>query len=67
MLITIAGVYLPKLCKTEAENPRRGMAEIKSSGIVAPGPVNPVGLLGAPVSSPINPVEFFGSPALPPY
>ncbi|KAJ8437231.1 hypothetical protein Cgig2_012500 [Carnegiea gigantea] len=61
------GVYLPKLCETQAENPRRGMAEIKSSGIVAPGPINPVGFLGAPASSPINPVEFLGSPALPPY
>ncbi|KAG8381322.1 hypothetical protein BUALT_Bualt06G0110400 [Buddleja alternifolia] len=32
------GVYLPKLCEVEGGNARRGMAEIKSSGYVAPGP-----------------------------
>jgi len=66
--VTISGVYLPKLCETQGENPRRGMAEIKSSGIVAPGPINPVGFLGAPASSPINAVELGSrSPAPSPY
>ncbi|KAK9291755.1 hypothetical protein L1049_019705 [Liquidambar formosana] len=32
------GVFLPKLCETQGENARRGMAEIKSSGFVAPAP-----------------------------
>ncbi|KAL9240457.1 hypothetical protein vseg_014674 [Gypsophila vaccaria] len=65
------GVYLPKLCATQAENPRRGMAEIKSSGIAAPGPVAgaqlSAELLGAPVGSPIYPVDFLGAPAMSPY
>ncbi|KAL3834417.1 hypothetical protein ACJIZ3_009153 [Penstemon smallii] len=34
------GVFLPKLCEAEGVNARRGMAEIKSSGFVAPGPVS---------------------------
>lgn len=58
------GVYLPKLCETQAENPRRVMAEIKSSGIVAPGPISLVGFLGAPVSSPVTIGEFVDSPAM---
>ncbi|KAK9724625.1 hypothetical protein RND81_05G087500 [Saponaria officinalis] len=65
------GVFLPKLCATQAENPRRGMAEIKSSGIVAPGPVTGVQSstesLVAPTGSPINPVDFLGAPALSPF
>ncbi|WJX71531.1 hypothetical protein P8452_55515 [Trifolium repens] len=32
------GVFLPKLCEAQGSNARRQMAEIKSSGIVAPGP-----------------------------
>ncbi|KAF5480414.1 hypothetical protein F2P56_001167 [Juglans regia] len=32
------GVFLPKLCEAQT-NPRRGMSEIRSSGFVAPGPV----------------------------
>ncbi|KZV46939.1 hypothetical protein F511_06181 [Dorcoceras hygrometricum] len=32
------GIYLPKLCKEQGANARREMVEIKSSGLVAPGP-----------------------------
>lgn len=32
-------MYLPKLCESQRENARRGMSEIKSSGIVAAGPI----------------------------
>ncbi|KAK2458083.1 hypothetical protein P8452_04771 [Trifolium repens] len=46
------GVFLPKLCEVGGVNARRGMAELKSSGIVAPGPVYP-------------PVEFIASPPQP--
>ncbi|XP_073025016.1 uncharacterized protein [Primulina eburnea] len=35
------GIYLPKLCKEQGANARRGMVEIKSSGFVAPGPDSP--------------------------
>jgi len=38
--IHVAGVFLPKLCEVQGVNARRGMAELRSSGIVAPGPVN---------------------------
>ncbi|WOG91347.1 hypothetical protein DCAR_0310596 [Daucus carota subsp. sativus] len=33
------GLYLPKLCASRVKNARRGMAEIRSSGQVAAGPV----------------------------
>ncbi|KAL3524281.1 hypothetical protein ACH5RR_017115 [Cinchona calisaya] len=50
------GVYLPKLCESQGANARREMAEIKSSGFVAPGPesggVKPVSLSTAPAPSP---------------
>ncbi|KAI4347555.1 hypothetical protein L6164_008360 [Bauhinia variegata] len=36
------GVFLPKLCEAQGENSRREMAELRSSGLVAPGPVNSV-------------------------
>ncbi|CAH2070237.1 unnamed protein product [Thlaspi arvense] len=38
------GVYLPKLCESQEGNSRRGMSEIRSSGIVmdTPGPVGSV-------------------------
>ncbi|XP_021730081.1 uncharacterized protein LOC110697054 [Chenopodium quinoa] len=45
------GVYLPKLCETQSENPRRGMSEMKSSGIATPGPISATNLLGAPIIS----------------
>ncbi|KEH26321.1 hypothetical protein MtrunA17_Chr6g0472041 [Medicago truncatula] len=34
------GVFLPKLCEAQGANARREMAEIKSSGIAAPGPLH---------------------------
>ncbi|KAI5652774.1 hypothetical protein M9H77_29961 [Catharanthus roseus] len=37
-LAAAEGVYLPKLCEVQGANARRGMTEIKSSGMVAPGP-----------------------------
>lgn len=33
------GVFLPKLCEAQGGSVRREMAEIRSSGLVAPGPV----------------------------
>ncbi|PPR93203.1 hypothetical protein GOBAR_AA27470 [Gossypium barbadense] len=33
------GIFLPKLCEAQKGNIRRGMSEIRSSGMVAPGPV----------------------------
>ncbi|KAI4351734.1 hypothetical protein L6164_006059 [Bauhinia variegata] len=51
------GVFLPKLCELQGENARRGMAEIRSSGIVAPGPVQPVKFTASAPES-FNPVEF---------
>ncbi|KAL3521536.1 hypothetical protein ACH5RR_019685 [Cinchona calisaya] len=48
------GVYLPKLCEAQGANhARREMAEIKSSGFVAPGPESGgVSFLIAPALSP---------------
>jgi len=57
------GVFLPKLCEAQGVNARRGMAELKSSGIVAPGPVHGVQFAAAP---PINPVELTIEPAVAP-
>ena len=37
-------MFLPKLCEAQGVNSRRGMAEIRSSDIVAPGPVRSVKL-----------------------
>lgn len=59
------GVFLPKLCEAEGGNARRGMAELKSSGIVAPGPVHFVQFLATP-PEPFNPVEFAAEPAATP-
>ncbi|THG21739.1 uncharacterized protein LOC114303036 [Camellia sinensis] len=46
------GVFLPKFCEAQGANARRGMAEIKSSGHVAPGPESegdhPVKFMTAP-------------------
>ncbi|KAB1705044.1 hypothetical protein FNE61_28955, partial [Klebsiella pneumoniae] len=36
------GVYLPKLCAEQKKNGRREMAEIRSSGLVAPAPESEV-------------------------
>ncbi|GMY07182.1 hypothetical protein FCV25MIE_02421 [Fagus crenata] len=63
------GVFLPKLCEASQGDKRRGMSEIRSSGIVAPGPVQSGKLMVAP--GPVQPVEFtiapIVAPALPPY
>ncbi|KAK7279945.1 hypothetical protein RJT34_25006 [Clitoria ternatea] len=57
------GVFLPKLCEAQGVNARRGMAELKSSGIVAPGPVHSVQFIATP---PINPVELTIEPSAAP-
>ncbi|CBI22724.3 uncharacterized protein LOC100251502 [Vitis vinifera] len=49
------GVFLPKLCEAQRGDARREMAEIRSSGFVAPGPV-----------SGVNPVKFGVAPAVAP-
>ncbi|KAK4777291.1 hypothetical protein SAY87_017478 [Trapa incisa] len=46
------GVFLPTLCESQTEDLRRGMSEIKSSGLVAPGPIHPVKFLAAPAMAP---------------
>ncbi|OAY48300.1 uncharacterized protein LOC110617135 [Manihot esculenta] len=47
------GVFLPKLCEAQEGNARRGlMADIRSSGLVAPGPIQPVKYTIAPVVAP---------------
>ncbi|GKU89321.1 hypothetical protein SLEP1_g3474 [Rubroshorea leprosula] len=46
------GVFLPKLCEAQGGNVRRGMAEIRSSGLVAPGPISPAKLMAAPAMAP---------------
>ncbi|KAI9084166.1 hypothetical protein K1719_033837 [Acacia pycnantha] len=53
------GVFLPKLCEVQGSNARRAMSELKSSGIVAPGPVNSVKFAATataetPQSQPLN-------------
>ncbi|XP_058761748.1 uncharacterized protein LOC131635164 [Vicia villosa] len=65
------GVFLPKLCEVKGgSNARRGMAELKSSGYVAPGPVHPVEFV-ASAPQPIGYVELADepvvAPAYPPY
>ncbi|XP_021835885.2 uncharacterized protein [Spinacia oleracea] len=68
------GVFLPKLCETQSENPRRGLSDIKSSGIVAPGPVSgndDSKLFGITISigSPLPSMELAApapAPAMPP-
>ncbi|MBA0768108.1 hypothetical protein Gotri_016940 [Gossypium trilobum] len=47
-------VFLPKLCEAQGANTQRGLAEIRSSGIVAPGPASGVKFLGvAPTMPPL--------------
>ncbi|CAJ1952782.1 unnamed protein product [Sphenostylis stenocarpa] len=57
------GVFLPKLCASQG---RREMAEIKSSGIVAPGPVNSLQFTATP-PQPFDAVELAHEPALAPF
>lgn len=54
------GVYLPKLCEAQGVNARRGMAELKSSGLVSPGPVAG-GMLGE-APGPISTDMFVEAP-----
>ena len=60
-------MFLPGLCEAQEGNVRRGlMADIKSAGFVAPGPVKAVKYTYAP--APVEPVTYTaGSPAMPPY
>ncbi|XP_022141182.1 uncharacterized protein LOC111011638 [Momordica charantia] len=62
------GVFLPKLCEAQGGNVRREMSEIKSSGIVAPGPIQPVSLSIAPAVAPgpVRPVFLSTAPAVAP-
>ncbi|KAF5457837.1 hypothetical protein F2P56_021914 [Juglans regia] len=46
------GVFLPKLCEVQTNNPRRGMSEFRSSGFVAPGPVKSAKFTIAPIVAP---------------
>ncbi|CAK7337294.1 unnamed protein product [Dovyalis caffra] len=67
-LAAAEGVFLPKLCEVHEGNVRRGlMADIKSSGYVAPGPDHPVKYTYAP--GPAEPVTYTYAPAptTPPY
>ncbi|KAK7315050.1 hypothetical protein VNO77_33582 [Canavalia gladiata] len=62
------GLFLPKLCNAQSGNVRREMAEIKSSGIVASGPIHSLQFLSLPPQSvqalqlPLQPAV---APALP--
>ncbi|XP_022985449.1 uncharacterized protein LOC111483456 [Cucurbita maxima] len=58
------GVFLPKLCEAQGGNVRRGMSEIRSSGIVAAGPVQPVSLSTAP--GPVQAMSLSVAPAVAP-
>ncbi|KAL5142404.1 hypothetical protein HKD37_09G025590 [Glycine soja] len=60
------GVFLPKLCAAKGANARRQMAEIKSSGIVAPGPVHSLQFT-AISPQPFDAVELADEPAVAPF
>ncbi|KAJ6672077.1 PAR1 PROTEIN [Salix viminalis] len=61
-LAAAEGVFLPKLCEAQEGSARRGlMADIKSSGFVAPGQLHPVKYTVAP--APIKPVKYTVAPA----
>ncbi|CAK7337296.1 unnamed protein product [Dovyalis caffra] len=67
-LAAAEGLFLPKLCKAQEGNIRRGlMADIKSSGFVAPETGHPVKYNYAP--GPTKPVTYTYAPAptTPPY
>ncbi|CAK8573506.1 unnamed protein product [Lathyrus sativus] len=53
-------VFLPRLCQMKGGNARRIMAELKSSGIVAPGPVDQMLFAASPQS--FSSAEFAASP-----
>lgn len=48
------GAFLPELCEAQGSDSRRKASEIKSSGFVAPGPMNPVKFLVAPSLAPVS-------------
>ncbi|XP_016460005.2 uncharacterized protein LOC107783540 [Nicotiana tabacum] len=50
------GVYLPKLCAEQGKSARREIAEIRSSGLVAPAP-----------ESEVKASNFMIAPAMPPF
>nr|XP_016460005.1 PREDICTED: uncharacterized protein LOC107783540 [Nicotiana tabacum] len=50
------GVYLPKLCAEQGKSARRKIAEIRSSGLVAPAP-----------ESEVKASNFMIAPAMPPF
>ncbi|KAF2315613.1 hypothetical protein GH714_040127 [Hevea brasiliensis] len=60
------GVFLPKLCEAQEGNARRGLlADIRSSGLVAPGPIQPMKYTIAPIVAPaMAPIV---APAMAPY
>ncbi|XVF12501.1 hypothetical protein REPUB_Repub08aG0124400 [Reevesia pubescens] len=63
------GVFLPKLCEAQGANARRGMAEIRSSGLVAPGPASSgMKLLGVAPGPTSSGMKFLGvAPAMAPF
>lgn len=65
------GVYLPKLCEAMGEKTRRGMAEINSSGFVAPGPVSKLSgsefIAPGPISGGKMSENYVAAPAMAPY
>lgn len=65
------GVFLPKLCEAQGVNARREMAELKSSGFVAPGPLNSGKFVAATPPESFSHVEYAAepvvSPSYPPY
>jgi len=66
VLDVYTGVFLPKLCAAKGANARRQMAEIKSSGIVAPGPVHSLQFT-AISPQPFDAVELADEPAVAPF
>lgn len=65
------GVFLPKLCEAEGGNVRREMSEMRSSGIVAPAPIQTMSLTNniAPavtLGPLLEPMSFSAEPALAP-
>ncbi|KAL4025305.1 hypothetical protein IC575_013690 [Cucumis melo] len=53
----VFGLYLPKLCNAEGGNVRREMSNIRSSGIVASGPIQSASILIAPAVTQ-EPLQF---------
>ncbi|XP_027925104.1 uncharacterized protein LOC114182437 [Vigna unguiculata] len=60
------GVFLPQLCASHGANARRQTAEIRSSGTVAPGPVQSLQFI-ATSPQPFDAVELTHEPAVAPF